>query len=49
MFKMILDLRIGTRYALTFLGLLTVMTTIIITWASNCRYLVWPLMKLSPQ
>lgn len=34
MFKMILDLRIGTRYALTFLGLLTVMTTIIITWAS---------------
>lgn len=34
MFKMILDLRIGTRYALTFLGLLTVMTSIIITWAS---------------
>lgn len=34
MLKMILDLRIGTRYALTFLVLLTMMTTIIITWAS---------------
>ncbi|MDH3353961.1 MAG: methyl-accepting chemotaxis protein [Chromatiales bacterium] len=34
MFKMILDLRIGTRYALTFLMLLAMMTSIIITWSS---------------